>query len=186
MWVGIWDCLTSQQVVDIVRYQISKGKCLAEISGLIFDHCLSPDSDNGHSTGQDNMTMILVGLLGNRTKKEWYAWITKRVKKGHGYETPSALPELYPPQRLASFKARKESFEARERERAQGTSEGDKSKEMRPQEDSRTDGYKDGGEGDKGGGGRGASKGDKPQKPRPRDSGRGGWVQRWRWTRKHR
>jgi hypothetical protein len=181
MWVGIWDCLTSQQVVDIVRYQISKGKCLAEISGLIFDHCLRPESDDGHSTGQDNMTMILVGLLGNRTKKKWYTWITNRVKKGHGYKTPSALPELYSPQRLASFKARKEAWEAREREQAERTSEGDKSKE-----DSGTDGYKDGGKEDKGDGGRGTEEGDKPQEPRPQDNGMGGWVQRWRWTRKQR
>jgi protein phosphatase PTC2/3 len=111
--VGIWDCLTSQKVVDIVRFQVSEGKRLSGISEFIFDHCLSPDTNGGHGTGQDNMTMVLVALLRNCTKKEWYAWITNGVKKGYGYKTPSELLQLYSPQRLASFEAKKESLEAR-------------------------------------------------------------------------
>jgi hypothetical protein len=108
-----------------------------------------------------------VALLRDRTKEDWYAWITDRVKNSYGYKTPSALPELYSRQRLASFKAKKESVEARDRERARETSEGDKPKEPQPQEDSRVDGYKDGGKEDRGGE-RGVSEGDKPQEPKPK------------------
>jgi len=38
---GIWDCLSSQQVVDFVRYQVFKGKELTQICEMIFEHCLA-------------------------------------------------------------------------------------------------------------------------------------------------
>jgi protein phosphatase 2C family protein 2/3 len=69
---GIWECLTSPEVVDIIRYQVSLDKPLTEIPGIIFDLCLSPDSDEGKSPGQDNMTMVLVVFLQSRTQEEWY------------------------------------------------------------------------------------------------------------------
>jgi protein phosphatase 2C family protein 2/3 len=86
--------MTSQQVVDFVRLQVSEGKELSEIGEMICDHCLSPSSDD-YDHGSDNMTIIIVAILHGRTKEEWYAWVTDRVKNGYGYKTPSEAPRLY-------------------------------------------------------------------------------------------
>lgn len=53
------------------------------------DTCLASNSDTG-GVGCDNMTMIVIGLLGGRTKQEWYDLICKRVEEGDG---PCAPPE---------------------------------------------------------------------------------------------
>ncbi|KAM6503622.1 Protein phosphatase 2C (PP2C)-like domain containing protein [Amanita muscaria] len=75
---GIWDCLSSQQVVDIVRYEISEGKELSEITELICDHCLAPDEAEGDMIGRDNMTVLIVAILHGRSKEGWYSWIADR------------------------------------------------------------------------------------------------------------
>ena len=114
MIAGIWDCLSSQDVVDFVRYQVSMGKELTEIGEMICDHCLSP-FDQG--TGCDNMTIVIVAITHGRSKKEWYEWIANRVKENYGYKTPSAPPELYPQSRLTKFRADLEIFNEDERKR---------------------------------------------------------------------
>jgi len=113
---GIWDCLSSQQVIDIVRYEISEGKELSAITELICDHCLAPDTTSRVGIGCDNMTVLVVAILHGRTKEEWYSWIADRVKNKYGYETPSAPPQLYSPSRLMSFRARQEAIEAHKKE----------------------------------------------------------------------
>lgn len=55
------------------------------------DKCLAPDSDWG-GIGCDNMTVLIVGLLGGRTKEEWYNWVAERVAKGVGRDTPKDPP----------------------------------------------------------------------------------------------
>ena len=116
MIAGIWDCLTSQNVVDFVRYQVSKGKELTEIGEMMCDHCLAPDTELG-TDGCDNMTVVIVAITHGRSKKEWYKWIANRVKKNYGYETPSALPQLYTERRLAEFLAKKEINDKKGQER---------------------------------------------------------------------
>jgi len=106
---GIWDCLSSQQVVDFVRYQVSEGKDISEISEMICDHCLAPDTSFGGGHGCDNMTIIIVAILHGRTKEEWHAWITDCVKSDDGYQTPSTVPQIYSQSRLSSFRERKKS-----------------------------------------------------------------------------
>ncbi|KAG8936301.1 Protein phosphatase 2C 2 [Tulasnella sp. 419] len=103
---GIWDCLTSQQVMDVVRLLVSQKKPLKEICEVIMDKCLAPDSDINNGLGCDNMTVIVVALLNGRTEEEWYDWIADRVEKQHGYETPKQLPELYSANRVAAAKER--------------------------------------------------------------------------------
>ena len=76
---------------------------------MICDHCLAPDTSNGPGIGTDNMTFLVVAILGGRTKEEWYSWITDRVKRDYGYKTPTAHPQLYAENRLRSFKARQEA-----------------------------------------------------------------------------
>ncbi|KAF8158375.1 phosphatase 2C-like domain-containing protein, partial [Crassisporium funariophilum] len=112
---GIWDCLTSQQVVDFVRYHISTGTELTEIGSLMCEHCLAPDTTSGAGIGCDNMTVLIVAITHGRSKEDWYAWVTDRVKENYGYRTPSSLPQLYAQSRLLSFRARREAQEARER-----------------------------------------------------------------------
>ncbi|GAA5982872.1 hypothetical protein JCM11641_002612 [Rhodosporidiobolus odoratus] len=91
---GIWDVLTSQQVIDHVRLAISRNSPLQTICEELMDRCLAPDSDWG-GVGCDNMTMMVVALLGDRTKEEWYEWVKGRVESGEGYETPKEFVEPF-------------------------------------------------------------------------------------------
>lgn len=76
---GIWDCMTSQEVVTAVRQEIVKKTPLAKICENIMDSCIAEDSDN-FQYGCDNMTIIIVGLLHGRTQDEWYDWIATRTR----------------------------------------------------------------------------------------------------------
>jgi len=69
--------------------------------------CLAPNSDvgGGGDIGCDNMTMMIVGLLGGRTKEEWYDWIVKRVENDHGFATPPDLPNPFPESRNNRFQS---------------------------------------------------------------------------------
>jgi len=116
---GIWDCLSSQQVVDFVRFKVSEGKNLTEIGEMMCDHCLAPDTSSGAGIGCDNMTVLIVAILGGRTTEEWYSWITDRVKQNYGYQTPTTVPQIYAQSRLMAFKARREAQEERDRMRAE-------------------------------------------------------------------
>lgn len=86
---------------------------------MMCDHCLAPDTSSGAGIGCDNMTILIVAILNGRTKEEWYTWVTDRVKRSYGYDTPSTLPQLYSPSRLNAFRARKEAMEARARQKEQ-------------------------------------------------------------------
>jgi protein phosphatase PTC2/3 len=115
MIAGIWDCLSSQDVVNVVRYQVSEGRELTEIGEMICDHCLAPDTTSGAGIGCDNMTVLIVAITHGRSKEEWYAWIADRVRNNYGYETPSALPQLYAQSRLMAFRANKEIYDKHHR-----------------------------------------------------------------------
>lgn len=90
---GIWDCLSSQQVVDSVRRMIHDGTELADICESLMNMCLSPDASI--AIGCDNMTVIVIALLNGRTKEEWYAWVKDRVAQQYGYDTPVQLPMIF-------------------------------------------------------------------------------------------
>ncbi|XP_058785971.1 probable protein phosphatase 2C 60 isoform X1 [Vicia villosa] len=55
---GIWDCLSSQQLVDFVHEQLRSETKLSAVCERVFDRCLAPSTAGGE--GCDNMTMILV------------------------------------------------------------------------------------------------------------------------------
>ncbi|KAF1839206.1 PP2C-domain-containing protein [Decorospora gaudefroyi] len=80
---GIWDCQSSQAVVEFVRRGIVAKQDLASICENMMDNCLASNSDTG-GVGCDNMTMIVIGLLQGRTKEQWYEDIAKRVANGEG------------------------------------------------------------------------------------------------------
>ncbi|KAF8582140.1 PP2C-domain-containing protein [Ramaria rubella] len=105
---GIWDCLSSQQVVDVVRRLIHNGVELPEICNELMDICLAPDSNSGGGIGCDNMTVLVVALLNGRTKEEWYAWVKDRVAQQYGYNTPENLPQIYSINRVEAARARGE------------------------------------------------------------------------------
>lgn len=86
---GIWDCQSSQAVVEFVRRGIAAKQELAKICENMMDNCIASNSETG-GVGCDNMTMIVIGLLRGKTKEEWYDEIAKRVANGDG---PCAPPE---------------------------------------------------------------------------------------------
>lgn len=55
---GIWDCMSSQQLVDFVHEQMSTETKLSAVCERVLDRCLAPSTAGGE--GCDNMTMILV------------------------------------------------------------------------------------------------------------------------------
>jgi len=112
---GIWDCLSSQQVVDFIRLRVSEGKELQEIGEEMCEHCLAPDTSSGAGIGCDNMTVLIIALLNGKTKEEWYKWIKDRVESKYGWDTPDTLPQIYSQNRLMAFKARREAQEERDR-----------------------------------------------------------------------
>ncbi|KAJ5863317.1 hypothetical protein N7455_007385 [Penicillium solitum] len=80
---GIWDCQSSQAVVEFVRRGIAAKQPLAQISENMMDNCLASNSETG-GVGCDNMTMTVIGLLQGKTKEEWYNQIAERVANGDG------------------------------------------------------------------------------------------------------
>ncbi|KAI2624994.1 PP2C-domain-containing protein [Hypoxylon sp. NC1633] len=86
---GIWDCQSSQAVVEFVRRGIAAKQELHKICENMMDNCLASNSETG-GVGCDNMTMIIVGFLRGRSKEEWYEEVASRVAKGDG---PCAPPE---------------------------------------------------------------------------------------------
>ncbi|KAM7199523.1 Protein phosphatase 2C domain containing protein [Naviculisporaceae sp. PSN 640] len=86
---GIWDCQSSQAVVEFVRRGIAAKQDLDKICENMMDNCLASNSETG-GVGCDNMTMIIIGFLRGRTKEEWYEEIARRVANGDG---PCAPPE---------------------------------------------------------------------------------------------
>ncbi|KAL2159102.1 hypothetical protein VTH06DRAFT_2861 [Thermothelomyces fergusii] len=86
---GIWDCQSSQAVIEFVRRGIAAKQDLDKICENLMDNCLASNSETG-GVGCDNMTMIIIGFLKGRTKEEWYEEIARRVANGDG---PCAPPE---------------------------------------------------------------------------------------------
>ena len=72
-----------------MRRGIAAKQDLAAICENMMDNCLASNSETG-GVGCDNMTMVIVGLLKDKTKDEWYKQIADRVADGDG---PCAPPE---------------------------------------------------------------------------------------------
>uniref|UniRef100_A0A023F114 protein-serine/threonine phosphatase n=2 Tax=Triatoma infestans TaxID=30076 RepID=A0A023F114_TRIIF len=75
---GIWNSMSSQEVVDFVRPLINNGDELSTICEKMFDKCLAPEMHNVlcDGSGSDNMTCIIVKL--NKDNKEIIGGVTKR------------------------------------------------------------------------------------------------------------
>nr|ODO02644.1 PP2Cc protein phosphatase [Cryptococcus depauperatus CBS 7855] len=92
---GIWDCLSSQQVVDFTRRAIANGDSLGKICEDMMVKCLAKDSSTG-GIGCDNMTVVIVALLNGRTPEEWQNWVKKKVEDKIGHDTPESIPDIFP------------------------------------------------------------------------------------------
>jgi protein phosphatase 2C family protein 2/3 len=90
---GIWDCATSQKVVGFIRRSIAEGQELDFICENFMNYCLA-DVNNMLGIGTDNMTIMIIGFLNGRTKKEWYELIRTRVLNDEG---PAATVEEVKP-----------------------------------------------------------------------------------------
>eukprot|EP00262_Sarcandra_glabra_P010706 TRINITY_DN2608_c0_g1_i2.p1 TRINITY_DN2608_c0_g1~~TRINITY_DN2608_c0_g1_i2.p1 ORF type:complete len:351 (-),score=76.14 TRINITY_DN2608_c0_g1_i2:183-1235(-) len=55
---GIWDCMSSQQLVDFIHEQLKTESKLSVVCERVLNRCLAPSTATGE--GCDNMTMILV------------------------------------------------------------------------------------------------------------------------------
>ncbi|KAF1814422.1 PP2C-domain-containing protein [Eremomyces bilateralis CBS 781.70] len=93
---GIWDCQSSQAVIEFVRRGIAAKQELHVICENLMDNCLAANCDTG-GVGCDNMTVVIVGLLNGRSKEEWYNEIAERVANGDGPCAPPEYAELRGP-----------------------------------------------------------------------------------------
>ncbi|ORX34096.1 phosphatase 2C-domain-containing protein [Kockovaella imperatae] len=91
---GIWDCLSSQQVIDFVRRAVANGDELGKICEDMMVKCTARDSETG-GIGCDNMTVVIVALLNGRSVSEWRDWVKERVEKKVGYDTPESIPDVF-------------------------------------------------------------------------------------------
>ena len=78
---GIWECLTSQDCVNMVYRGIisTETNTLNDIASKILDICCAPNTEE-NEIGCDNMSIIIVALLQNgESEKEWF----ERIKQKH-------------------------------------------------------------------------------------------------------
>uniref|UniRef100_A0AC34RJ63 PPM-type phosphatase domain-containing protein n=1 Tax=Panagrolaimus sp. JU765 TaxID=591449 RepID=A0AC34RJ63_9BILA len=75
---GIWDVMSSSEVVDFCRIRLQKGMEPEAICEELLDHCLSPDCELS-GLGCDNMTVILVCFLQEDSTEEYIARVSRPV-----------------------------------------------------------------------------------------------------------
>lgn len=76
---GIWDCLTSQECVDLIHYGINQGDMtLNDICSRLIDVCCSPTTE-GTGIGCDNMSITIVAILKDgETIEQWFTRIRNK------------------------------------------------------------------------------------------------------------
>ncbi|KAG7482293.1 hypothetical protein JOB18_018207 [Solea senegalensis] len=89
---GIWNVLSSQEVVDFISERLKpdqsgNAKPLSSIVEELVDHCLAPDT-SGDGTGCDNMTCILITLQPHSSSAQ-----PDSTKRKHQEEADGTEPE---------------------------------------------------------------------------------------------
>merc|ERR1711892_160132 len=91
---GIWNFMTSQEVVDFINPRIENNpkEKLSSICEELFEHCLAPDT-MGDGTGCDNMTAVIVKFKpGFATVKDTCQDSKSGSSKRTGDQEDDALP----------------------------------------------------------------------------------------------
>ncbi|KAE8668535.1 putative protein phosphatase 2C 70 [Hibiscus syriacus] len=83
---GIWDCMSSQMLVDFIHEQLKSESKLSVVCERVLDKCLAPSTATGE--GCDNMTMILVQL-----KKKSAFSVEEQSSNSEYVETESKVPQ---------------------------------------------------------------------------------------------
>ncbi|ORX90082.1 PP2C-domain-containing protein [Basidiobolus meristosporus CBS 931.73] len=111
---GIWDCMTSQEVIDYIRLEIAGKNSLEQICENIMNKCLAPNCELG-GIGCDNMTIMIIGILNGKSEEEWFDWIAQRVASSSRYPNPDTADSLgnnAPPQEPFHEEASKRTEES--------------------------------------------------------------------------
>ncbi|KAI7987364.1 putative protein phosphatase 2C 60 [Camellia lanceoleosa] len=85
---GIWDCMSSQQLVDFLREQLNTESKLSVVCERVIDRCLAPATAGGE--GCDNMTTILVQF---KKPHESAAAAEKSSTSDHGNQSATAAAD---------------------------------------------------------------------------------------------
>lgn len=76
---GIWDCYKSNDLIDLIRHQLSLGKKLTEINEIILDNCIGM-ANTVTGIGFDNMTIIIVALHSQLNSLDlWHRSIKNKI-----------------------------------------------------------------------------------------------------------
>uniref|UniRef100_A0A3B4GGA7 Protein phosphatase 1G n=1 Tax=Pundamilia nyererei TaxID=303518 RepID=A0A3B4GGA7_9CICH len=87
---GIWNVLSSQEVVDFISEKIKpdqngKTRALSSIVEELLDHCLAPDT-SGDGTGCDNMTCVIVTFRAHPSSTDSDDTKKRKHAEGEGTE----------------------------------------------------------------------------------------------------
>ncbi|ODQ44445.1 hypothetical protein PICMEDRAFT_24918, partial [Pichia membranifaciens NRRL Y-2026] len=76
---GIWDCYKSNDLIEVIRHQLSQGKKLTEINEIVLDNCIGM-ANTITGIGFDNMTIIVVALHRDlRNLDTWYLKMKNKI-----------------------------------------------------------------------------------------------------------
>jgi protein phosphatase 2C family protein 2/3 len=85
--------MTNQEAVNFVRTGLGKKQDLREICETMMDHCLASETEVG-GYGCDNMTVIIVALLHDKTSEQWYdTMATAFAPSETDAQEPNELPQ---------------------------------------------------------------------------------------------
>lgn len=75
---GIWDVLTNEEAIELVRYALGTGMTPDKVCEDLLRTCLAPDCQMG-GLGCDNMTVILVCLLHGQSWEDYCSKIAREL-----------------------------------------------------------------------------------------------------------
>ncbi|KAL4855454.1 putative protein phosphatase 2C 11 [Chlorella vulgaris] len=90
---GIWDVMTSQQVVDFVRPRLEKGCPPHEVASELLNACLANDPKEARGIGCDNMTAAIVVFAPNQPLMGGGSCSHGAILEEHGSKGEVAAPE---------------------------------------------------------------------------------------------
>jgi len=90
---GIWDVLSSEQVVGFCRARLAEGISPEKVCEELVDRCLAPDCELS-GVGCDNMSVVLVCLLQGLSKEEYIERLKRASLSPEAKNLPHLLQDL--------------------------------------------------------------------------------------------